>query len=732
MRNPGPTYNLNDPAIELDKIIDRLTPARAIEHANAFIQDDTIIIYLGDIPEQHREHRNIARYATEAWAEIIGYQVLESEIRDNAHIVFRLAPREGEVLQGYGGIVTEDGVVIAEEFDPTDDKIQLTSVYLHEIGHVLGLRHPHEIYTPENGTEIDYLPGDSDLTSVMSYVLDSANAITPGVNSMNLTPALADIIAIQRLYTEEGTQPVQVNHSDSVYGYHADIERKVTDGEPVSIEEQNWYRFTHPGLYLEVNDFGPRMTIYDTGGIDTLNLSNEGPGNPGEIQTHRGEFIEIISWIRGDDGEILPIITGQTVNLNPGWTSNVYGGQANLVIANDTMIENVIAGEGGDKVIGNSADNRLEGRHGNDILIGGPGADTLVGGPDDDTLEGGPGADTLMGGDGNDAASYSNSPTAVIVRLHNLNAQGDDTLGDTFPNLVEVTWTDSDGVEQIESLPDIENLTGSAFDDTLAGDRRDNVLRGNAGNDTLYGGPGGGDDILAGGAGDDKLYGGQGNDILESGPGSDTLIGGPGSDTASYTESTSAVTVRLHNDQAVGGDAVGDSFLKRIEVAWTDADGVEHTDSLPDVENLTGSAYDDTLAGDRRDNVIKGSAGNDTLFGGPGGGDDTLAGEAGDDILFGGVGEDKLTGGKGNDRLSGGPGEDVFVFVPGGYEDTIVDFTLGEDKIDLTAFELDNIEHLVLLTIENKVMLDSFLLSGVSVILENLTDPNISEDHFIV
>ena len=63
-----------------------------------------------------------------------------------------------------------------------------------------------------------------------------------------------------------------------------------------------------------------------------------------------------------------------------------------------------------------------------------------------------------------------------------------------------------------------------------------------------------------------------------------------------------------------------------MDVAHTDAEGVEQTESLPDVESLTGSAHNDILAGDRRDNAIDGRAGDDTLYGGPGGGDDMMNG----------------------------------------------------------------------------------------------------------
>ena len=41
-------------------------------------------------------------------------------------------------------------------------------------------------------------------------------------------------------------------------------------------------------------------------------------------------------------------------------------------------------------------------------------------------------------------------------------------------------------------------------------------------------------------------------------------------------------------------------------------------DSLTSIENLTGSAHDDTLTGDAGPNVLDGRAGADTLDGGDG------------------------------------------------------------------------------------------------------------------
>ncbi len=169
---------------------------------------------------------------------------------------------------------------------------------------------------------------------------------------------------------------------------------------------------------------------------------------------------------------------------------------------------------------------------------------------------GGPTGDTLIGGAGIDTATYADSGAGVTVDL--------------------AAGTGSGGTAEGDTLSEIENVTGSAQDDVLIGDSGANVLEG-----------------------------GSGHDVLEGAGGADTLDGGGGIDTASYAGSSAAVDVDLGAGTASGGDAQGDT--------------------LSNIENLTGSAHDDTLTGDSGANVLTG-----------GGGADTLTGGAGDDILIGG------------------------------------------------------------------------------------------------
>ena len=341
-------------------------------------------------------------------------------------------------------------------------------------------------------------------------------------------------------------------------------------------------------------------------------------------------------------------------------------------------IANAIGSNFNDTLTGDVAFNSLFGGVGNDILQGNQGEDTLVGGI---------GSDTIDGGIGSDTADYSGSSAAVLIDLKNNIFSGGDATGD--------------------SLIGIENVKGSAFNDTIQGFSGNNTIEGGNGNDSLRGNSG--EDYLKGGSGNDTLQGGSGNDILVGGSGADIFEGNSGQDTADYSDSNGAINVNLATRSGIGGDAQGDR--------------------LTSIENLIGSKFNDTLVGSGKNNVFDGGTGVDSISGGSGrdtityansrnginlslstgividgdilGNDtlnsiesaigsnfaDILVGNSSRNLLSGGLGDDSiegfssrdtLEGNLGNDNLSGGSGNDS---LRGGGDNDTLSGGSGEDKL---------------------------------------------------
>ena len=344
---------------------------------------------------------------------------------------------------------------------------------------------------------------------------------------------------------------------------------------------------------------------------------------------------------------------GVTVSLATGTGT---GGQAD----GDRLIdiENLLGGEGDDRLSGDARANQIDGRGGNDTLTGGAG---------DDIFTGGAGADVLNGGAGVDWASYELATEGVTVSLE--------------------TGTGTGGQAEGDRLIDIENLLGGEGDDQLSGDARANRLRGLGGNDRLTGGAG--DDELTGGAGADMLDGGAGVDWasyllavegvtaslatgtgtrgeadgdrftdienllgsdhddqlsgdvganqLDGGDGNDSLAGGDGDDLLDGGAGADVLDGGAGVDWASYGLAVEDVTVS-LETGTTGTGGQAEGDRLINIENLLGGEGDDQLSGDARANRLRGLGGNDTLTGGDG--DDLLSGGAGADVLDGGAGYD--------------------------------------------------------------------------------------------
>jgi Ca2+-binding RTX toxin-like protein len=267
----------------------------------------------------------------------------------------------------------------------------------------------------------------------------------------------------------------------------------------------------------------------------------------------------------------------------------------------------------------------------------------------------------MDGGLGIDWADYQDATGGVTVDLALTTAQNTGSMG-------------------IDTLSNFEVIAGSAFADVLKAADSGSTIYGFLGNDLLIGRAG--NDVLNGGVGADTIQGGGGNDTIFaedwSSIDSDHVDGGTGVDTIDYATTTGPLTVNLALTTAQN----------------TGSGGI---DTIINVENVSGSLYDDVLTGNGVANTLFGWTGNDTLSGAAG--NDLLDGFAGADHLFGGAGNDVLMGGVTGlatevDQLTGGTGADVFVFTDATFStatgtDQILDFTASQgDKIDLRGLAL--------------------------------------------
>ncbi len=141
-------------------------------------------------------------------------------------------------------------------------------------------------------------------------------------------------------------------------------------------------------------------------------------------------------------------------------------------------------------------------------------------------------------------------------------------------------------------------------------------------------------------------------------------------------------------------------MTRYIHVGSGDADTINVDDNggivLADAgdDTITGGAGRDIIRGGSGVDTIAGGAGGDVVRGGSGGdnisggtGNDLLLGDAGADTIDGGTGDDHIMGGTGDDTLTGGSGADVFLFIENSGNDTITDFDVSEDTIDLSLLQ---------------------------------------------
>jgi len=195
-------------------------------------------------------------------------------------------------------------------------------ILVHEIGHALGLSHPHGMVQLQDepsfpGVNAPYDLGDFGYNQ-MIYAIMSYNRGTY-INRFNdygqpATPMALDIAAIQFLYGPNTT-------------YHTGADTYVLPGENVA--GTAW------------------RCIWDAGGNDTISYGGT-----------QNATIDLrpATLIFGD-----PIAGGAISQV-----AGIFGG---YTIANGVVIENAVGGSGNDTLVGNSADNVLNGNAGDDTVV---------------------------------------------------------------------------------------------------------------------------------------------------------------------------------------------------------------------------------------------------------------------------------------------------------------------------------------------------------------------------
>ena len=280
--------------------------------------------------------------------------------------------------------------------------------------------------------------------------------------------------------------------------------------------------------------------------------------------------------------------------------------------------------------------------------------------------------------------SYTASNTAITL--------GSDFIGEIDANSYLTTVTTIDGRNAEGSV----DIIGNAQDNTIYAGKSGGTIAGGSGNDTLYGG-----------AGSDTLYGGTGNDIL---------IGGFGKDTFDFITSTGNDTINDYMEEDIlhiskgtinkteivnNHDVMFTVGTGTIKLIGADTKAINMVDSrgsyvVTNSEIKLGSDFTGTLyankyfasittidcenslnslniIGNAQNNVIRAGMANGTYRGGEG-----------DDILY---------GGRGNDLLYGDKGNDIFVCSVDGGNDTIKDYTEGEDSLVIESGDISGVSY---------------------------------------
>ncbi|MDX2307392.1 MAG: peroxidase family protein [Hyphomicrobium sp.] len=426
-----------------------------------------------------------------------------------------------------------------------------------------------------------------------------------------------------------------------------------------------------------------------------------------------------------DDGTgLADALTPTTTSLAVGRTFNGAGATADNI--SGTAARDILNGNGG-------ADT-LNGLAGDDTLTGGAGVDTLNGGDGNDTLNGGAAGDFVNGGLGNDTiilaatqgrdivdGGLGGTDTLVIngtagaevyrvfarasAELAGLTglAAGTDIVITRNTNGVAGAVTNANIITELNEIEEIVINTAGGVDTVLGiGDFNPTNLAFNTIRVRSDNSDGTLDTI------DDSMLTSEHNMLLDNGAGPLPPAGGNvgASSPANGGNFAAGTPAGLDGKAAPGSVPSGAAALGQEQAG--SARSSSGNSSGDDDNCRSGGAVRDYLYGSSDDDTFFVDHARDRIIEKSGGGDDWVnskvdfslsenvehlrlvgsanlegVGNSANNNIIGNAGHNILDGGFGDDVLTGGAGRDTFVYGEGYGADTITDFQIGKDLVEL-------------------------------------------------
>ncbi len=235
------------------------------------------------------------------------------------------------------------------------------TVFMHEFGHSLGLKHSFEKggvagAVPKQYDSLEYTVMSYDAYQTIPYnkSVDGRDWWADDGNNPQ-TFMMLDIAALQSMYGADYT----FNNSATVYKWNASGGYSINNGDYTDLNSNTDIIF---------------MTVWDGGGVDTYDFSNYSLGV--RIDLNAGGWVSIDYLNTSSPTQRADLLAGDGTYWATGNIANA------LMYNNNTasLIENAIGGDGNDFIIGNQIANTLNGGLGNNSLDGGLGLDILIGG----------------------------------------------------------------------------------------------------------------------------------------------------------------------------------------------------------------------------------------------------------------------------------------------------------------------------------------------------------------